>query len=341
MATMRTATYDRYGGPDVLREDLVDAPIHVPGEVLVKVHAASVNGYDVVVRSGALRVITGRKFPKHTGLDFAGEVALPAHAAPQFKPGDRVWGVMPLHQLGSAAEFVCVAPGQLSHSPPGLEPAEAAALPVVGVTAIIAVRDIGKLQHGQRLLVRGASGGVGSVAVQLGRAFGSHVTALASAANLDFVRELGADEAFDYAVTGSGDLGTFDVIVDTVGSDAGAWRRRLAVGGRMAAIVPDPRHPLRSMAYFAVSRIYGARRVRFFSAKPDTRLLTDLAALVSSGVIKPHIGDVYPLSRIADAHRAMEAGGQRGKQVIRIVTTHSPYACSGGLHNSFSGQRGP
>ncbi len=319
LAKMRAAAYDRYGGPEVLHETRIDMPSPKQGEVLVRVYAASVNGYDVATRSGALKMFTGRKFPKQTGLDFAGEVTTAAAIAPQFKPGDRVWGTMPLHQLGSAAEFVCVEPVQLAHSPDDLEPVEATALPVVGATAITALRDIGRLQQGRRLLVRGASGGVGSIAVQLGRALGAHVTGLASAANLDFVRALGADVALDYTVTKPAELDTFDVVLDTVGSNASAWRRLLAPEGRMIAIVPDLKHPLTSMAYFAFSRIHGARRVWFFSDKPDTKLLTDLAGYVKQGAIRPIVDTVHDLSGIADAHRAMEAGGRPGKQVIRVA----------------------
>ncbi|WP_131120299.1 NAD(P)-dependent alcohol dehydrogenase [Lichenihabitans psoromatis] len=316
---MKAVVYDQYGGPEMLRETSIDASTPKEGEVLVRVHATSVNGYDVAVRSGALKMFTGRKFPKRIGVDFAGEVLTAAKAASPFTPGDRVWGVTPLHQLGSAAELICVAPAQLAHYPIELDPAEAAALPVVGSTVITALRDRGKLEARQRLLVRGASGGVGSIAVQFGRALGAHVTGLAGASNLDFVREIGADEALDYAVTAPADLDAFDVILDTVGSNPSAWRRLLVPGGRMMAIVPDLEHPLMSMAYIAWSRVHGARRVRFFSDKPDTRLLTDLADYVRNGAIKPIVDRVYPMSDIAEAHRAMEIGGRRGKQVIRVV----------------------
>ncbi len=318
MAKIRAALYDRYGGPEVLREAHVDAPSPKAGEVLVRVHAASVNGYDVGARSGALKIFTGRKFPKRTGLDFAGEV-VDTLAGSAFKSGDRVWGVLPLHQLGSAAELICVQPVQLAHSPVGLGFVEAAALPVVGSTVITALRDMGKLKPGQRLLVRGASGGVGSIAIQLGHALGAHVTGLASAANLGFVREMGADVALDYAITEPASLDAFDVILDTVGSNPRAWRRRLTLTGRMIAIVPDLKHPLTSMAYFAWSRVHGERRVRFFSDKPNTGLLTDLANYVKDGSVKPIVDQVHFLSNVADAHRAMEAGGRCGKQVLRVI----------------------
>ena len=319
MAKIRAALYDHYGGPEVLREAYIDAPSPKAGEVLVRVHAASVNGYDVGVRSGALKIFTGRKFPKRTGLDFAGEVVDTLADKSPFKSGDRVWGVLPLHQLGSVAELICVQPVQLAHSPVGLGLVEAAALPVVGSTVITALRDIGGLKPGQRLLVRGASGGVGSVAVQLGHALGAHVTGLASAANLGFVDAMGADDARDYAVTEPANLDAFDVILDTVGSNPRAWRRLLTHRGRMIAIVPDLKHPFTSMAYFAWSRVHGARRVRFFSDKPNTGLLTDLAGYVTDGSIKPIVDQVHSMANIADAHRAMQAGGRCGKQVLRVL----------------------
>ena len=177
---------------------------------------------------------------------------------------------------------------------------------------------MGRLQPGQRLLVRGASGGVGSIAVQLGHALGAHVTGLASVANLSFVRQIGADVALDYAKTAPANLEPFDVILDTVGSRPAARRRRLTRKERIMAIVPDLEHPLMSMAYFAWSRVHGERRVRFFSGKPDTRLLTDLAGYVHDGAIKPIVNKVHVLSNIADAHRAMEADGRCGKQVVRL-----------------------
>lgn len=319
LSQMKAALYDRYGGPDVLYEGAAPVPTPKPGEVLVRVHAASVNGIDLIVRAGTLKLLTGRTFPRRTGLDFAGEVAGLGARTSLFKVGDRVWGALPNGQTGSAAEYVCVLPEQLSLSPSGLDDVEAAALPVVGSTVITALRDIGRLKAGERLLIRGASGGVGSVAVQLGRSTGAHVTALASASNLEFVRGLGADRVFDYATTRPGELGTFDVILDTVGSELRPYRALLAPNGRMASIVPDPKHPIASMLYTMLSRIHGGRRVRFFSDKPNTQLLAALAAYVESGAIRPIVDKVYPLSAIADAHAAMQSGGRRGKQIVRVL----------------------
>ncbi|MFI9274509.1 NAD(P)-dependent alcohol dehydrogenase [Kitasatospora sp. NPDC052896] len=317
---MRAALYDRYGPPEVLYQGTVPKPVAGPGEVLVRVHAASVNSAELAGRAGRLRPLTaaaGWGFPKRAGMDFTGEVAALGSPRSGLRTGDRVWGVLP-RTFGSAAEFVAVRPRQLAFAPPGLDPVRAAALPGVGTTAITALRDQARLAAGERLLVRGASGGVGSVAVQLGRACGARVTALAGAGNLDLVRDLGADEAFDYATTGAADLGPFDVVLDTVGTDFAAYRRLLAPGGRMVSITFDHRHPVASLGYLLASAAFGPRRVRFFSGHPTHQLLVDLAQLVQEGAIRPVVDTVYPLADIARAHRALEAGGVRGKIVVAV-----------------------
>ena len=315
---MRAARYDRYGPPEVLHESTVPVLTPKAGEVLVRVHAASVNGIDVIVRSGTLRLLTGRTFPRGTGLDFAGEVTASGAGGSAFQVGNRVWGLMPPGKLGSMAEFVSVPPKQLGYIPKDLSYVQAAALPDVGATAIIGLCEIAQLAAGERLLVRGASGGVGSAAVQLGRELSAKVTALASSSNLDFVRELGADEAFDYATTRPDEIGSFDVIFDTVGSDGSAYRRLLTRKGRMMTICPVPKRPIVSFLYIVLSTIFGTRRVRFFSAKPKAKVLTDLASYVERGAIRPIVDTVYPLSDIASAHRAFEKGGRRGKHIIRL-----------------------
>ena len=319
MTDMRAARYDRYGAPEVLHESMIPVPTPKPGNVLVRVHAASVNGIDLIVRSGTLRLFTGRKFPRGTGDDFVGEIAALTESAGGFGVGDRVWGVMPPNELGSMAEFLSIPPEQLAISPKSLDPVQAAALPVVGATAIIALCEIAKLKRGERLLIRGASGGVGSVAVQLGRELGADITALASSSSLDFVRQLGANRAFDYVTTQPEDLGSFEVILDTVGSHTSVYRGLLTPKGRMIAICPDPKRPLFSFLYIFVSAVFGTRRVRFFSAKPKMKEMTKLTSYVESGAIRPIVDTVYSLSDIVAAHRALEQGGRRGRQVIRLA----------------------
>jgi NADPH:quinone reductase-like Zn-dependent oxidoreductase len=321
MGEMRAALYDSYGPPEVRYEGTVAKPVAGPGEVLVRVHAATVNGGELYGRAGMVKAVTGladRGFPKRTGIDFAGEVA--ALGSPMgLTVGDRVWGVMPRSAgFGSAAEYVVVRPRHLAYAPAGLDLVEAAALPV-GMTAITALRDKARLAAGERLLVRGASGGVGSIAVQLGKAYGAHVTGLAGARNLDLVRDLGADEVADYATTAAADLPPFDVVLDTVGTELRAYRGLLAPGGRMVAIAFDIRHAAASLGYVLASSAFGSRRVRFFSGNPTHELMAELTRLTESGALRPVVDTVHPLADIAKAHRALEAGGVRGKHVLRVV----------------------
>ncbi|MFD5873505.1 NAD(P)-dependent alcohol dehydrogenase [Streptomyces sp. NPDC060322] len=317
MNDMRAALYDRYGPPEVLYVGRVPVPALQQGQVLVRVHAASVNGGELYGRAGRVRLVTGRKFPLRTGLDFAGEVAEVDPAITGLKPGDRVWGVLP-RTFGSAAEYVAVRPRNLSYAPENIGLVEAASLPV-GTTALTALKAKARIEAGERLLVRGASGGVGSIAVQLGKALGAHVTALAGTKNLDFVRELGADEAHSYTTTGPSDLGRFDVVLDTVGTEHRAFRKLLAPGGRMVSISFDIDHIAASLGYLLASTVHGRGRVRFFSGNPQHDLLAELTRYVETGAIRPVVDTVHPLADIATAHRALEAGGVRGKHVIQVV----------------------
>ncbi|MFI2360926.1 NAD(P)-dependent alcohol dehydrogenase [Streptomyces anulatus] len=318
MNDMRAALYDRYGPPEVLYEGRVPVPVRQPGEVLVRVHAASVNGGELYGRAGKVRLVTGRRFPQRTGLDFVGEVAEVDPTVTGPRAGDRVWGLLG-RTFGSAAEYVSVRPRQIAYAPGNVTPTEAVSLLAGGTTSLTALRDKAGLRAGERLLVRGASGGVGSVAVQLGKALGAHVTGLASAKNLDFVRDLGADEALDHRATPLADLDRYDVIMDTVGTEHRALRQRLTAGGRLVSIAFDIDHPVRSVGYLLGSAVHGRRRVRFFSGNPKHDLLAELTAYVERGDLRPVVDTVRPLAEIAAAHRALEAGGVRGKQVIQVV----------------------
>jgi len=169
------------------------------------------------------------------------------------------------------------------------------------------------------LLIRGASGGVGMAAVQLGHALGANVTGLASSANLVFVQEPGADRDFDYATTAPSELGKFDVILDTVGNRLAEYRRLLASKGRMITIAIDSKAPISALMFIAVSTIFGGKRVRFFGAKFSAEILNDLTSSVEAGALRPVVDTIYPLSEIRAAHTALEKGGRRGKQIVTLL----------------------
>ncbi|WP_413759905.1 NADP-dependent oxidoreductase [Streptomyces sp. MMBL 11-3] len=314
---MRAVLFDRYGGPEVLYTSRVPRPVPKAGEALVRVRAFSINGGELAARSGRVRLLTGRTFPQRTGLDLTGEVVALGTGTTGVAVGDRVWGLVGRGTFGSAAEYVSVRAERLALVPDTLDLVAAAALPVA-TTAVTALRDKAALRPGEHLLVRGAAGGVGNAAVQLGHAWGAQVTALARAANLDFVRALGADHAVDHKSVTPAELGSFDVVLDTVGSDLRTFRRLLKPGGRMVTIAFDMARPVASLGYIAASTLHGRNRVRAFSGNPERAHLDDLARQVTQGGLHPAVDKVFPLEETAQAHRALEAGGVRGKYVVEV-----------------------
>ncbi|WP_244876045.1 NAD(P)-dependent alcohol dehydrogenase [Winogradskya consettensis] len=304
---MTAAQFQRYGGPEVLEMASVPRPTAGPGEVLVKIEASAVNRHDAVVRSGTLKIVTGRKFPLGVGLDLAGT---------DLATGAPVWGMVSPksgHVTGSAAEYAVVPADRVAPMPSTLSWTDAAALVTSGTTALTALRDMTHVRPGERVLIRGAAGTVGMVAVQLAVALGAHVVALAGSRDLDFVAELGAHEVIDYRTVAPADLEPADVILDTVGADLLAYRRRLKRGGRMVTVNFGS---AKAMTAIAASAVFGEQRVRTFSSYPDTRLLDDLAGFVAAGSVRPVVDTVFPLRRIADAHRALTEPGHRGKLVL-------------------------
>jgi NADPH:quinone reductase-like Zn-dependent oxidoreductase len=314
---MKAAQIGRFGGPGVLSVSEASRPAPGAGEVLVRVEASSVNGHDVMVRAGRLKMVSGRKFPIGTGLDFAGVVAEADPGADGYRAGDRVWGTVhprQRHVTGAAAEYVAVPADRVAPAPANISPAEAASLVVAGTTALIALRDSTHLQSGERVLVRGAAGGVGTAAVQLAHAMGGHVTALARDRYAQALGDLGADRVLGYDATPE-QTGSFDVIIDTPGSDLESYRRRLTRNGRMVTVGLSAS----ALAAIAVSAVHGSRRIRTFSANPDTAILQDLAGYVTSGALRPVVSGVFPLADIAAAHQAFSRGGTLGKHVVTVA----------------------
>ncbi|NRQ30882.1 NAD(P)-dependent alcohol dehydrogenase [Nonomuraea sp. NN258] len=315
---MRAVQYTRFGPPEVLDVHDVPTPRPGPGEVLVEVRAASVDAGEAAFRAGRMRAVARARFPRGLGVDFTGRVAAVGSGVHAWREGEEVWGLMPHLVFGAIADYVAVPEQRLARAPKNLSLLEAAALPSSGTTALTALTDKAGLTSGERLLVRGAAGGVGSIAVQLGKALGAHVTALAGARNLDWVTELGADAALDYRTTRPQDLGQYDVILDLVGTDLGAYQARLTRRGRMVALAFDHDRILTSLVTTGLRAALSPRRMKIFSNNPSPERMAELTASAEAGNIRPVIDTVYPMDEVAEAHRRLEAGGVRGKLIIDL-----------------------
>jgi len=320
---MKAAAIDGYGGSErlVIRELPNPGPLG-PGQVLVRVRAASVNPIDWKIRRGNLRLVMPARFPLVLGFDLAGEVVAIGPEVTRFEPGDEVFGgADPRSQGGSYAELTLARESELAAKPAALSFEEAAALPVAGATALQALRDKGELVAGETVLVNGAAGGVGHLAVQIAVALGAEVSGVASRTNLDFVRRLGASEVIDYEeedFTGRDD--EWDVIFDAVGNrsyrDAEPALSRN--GGIYVSTQVRPRL-LIDIALTTLGALLGQKkRARTIIAKPKTVDLTTLARMADQGQLRPAIQKVFPLTEIAKAHDLSESGHVRGKLVVRV-----------------------
>lgn len=308
---MKQAIYKKAGGPEVLEIRETSIPEVKKGEVLVKMLATSVNGGDIGLRRGNPQKEKLLKKPRVTGIDVVGVIEKVAPDVRDFKAGDRVWGNSgPLN--GTAAEYFVIPAKKVSLMPDGIEATKAAALPTAGITAITALVDTGKLKSGERVLIRGV-GGVGLTAVQIAKANGAHVTALASGKILDGIKAAGADEVYDYRKTSISELGRFDLIFDTAGKELNQLRKHLSDNGRLVTIVVS------EMPNAITSLIYGGKRTRLALGFSTHKRLDYLKKLVSDGKVVPVIDSVYPLEQIADAHRRSEERGILGKIVVSIA----------------------
>ena len=333
MPTMRAIRYERYGAPaDVLQLEVVDVPEPGEGEVLIRVQAASANPVEWHFVRGEpflVRLVAGLRRPNdaNVGGDVAGVVEAVGAGVTGLVEGDTVFGTAD----GSFAEFACAKVGRLARKPQAVTFVQAASIPVAGCTALQALRDHGRLQPGQNVLVIGAAGGVGSFAVQIAKAGGAHVTGVCSTMHLDFVRALGADTVVDYAREAP--YGRYDLVIQLAGGTSVAHLRRLLtphgtlviVGagagrdGKGKMLGPLPRILIGRTA----SRKDG-QRVATFIAKTRTPDLQALAALVEDGRIQPAVERTYPLEQAAAALAQIETGHTRGKLVLTITNNSAP-----------------
>jgi NADPH:quinone reductase-like Zn-dependent oxidoreductase len=324
---MRAIIYRRYGPPGVLEYEELDRPVPTPGEVLVQIHAASVNPYDWHLLRGTpsfVRLFTGLRRPKsqRLGADVAGVVVAVGPRVTRFNPGDAVFGVC----RGAFAEFACGKETELAPKPERLSFERAASVPITGLTALQGLRDCGRAQPGQRVLIIGASGGVGTFAVQIGKWLRAHVTGVCSTRNVELVRSIGADCVIDYTLqdfTRSDDQ--YDVIFDLVGNyPLKSMRRVLRSKGTFVGCGgggPDkPASELLSMMVgsLVTSPFTSQKRTGVF-AKINPADLNVLGDLLQSGKIEPVLDRSYPLCDVAEALRYVESCRARGKVTILVA----------------------
>ncbi|MBP8293713.1 MAG: NAD(P)-dependent alcohol dehydrogenase [Caldilineaceae bacterium] len=324
---MKAITYTQYGPPDVLKLQDVEKPTPKDDEVLVKIHAASVNALDWHLLTADIFLIRvsgeGMFKPKRSrlGADMAGRVEAAGSAVTQFKPGDAVYGDIEPFGSGAFAEYTAVPAKALAPKPPTLTFAEAAALPVAALTALQGLRDVGKIQAGQRVLINGASGGVGTFAVQIAKAFGAEVTAVCSTRNVEQARALGADHVIDYTQTDFTQNGQqYDLIFAANGyHPLAAYKRALAPGGIYVMAGGKTKQIFDVMLWGWWHSRGGDKKLTNVMAHASVPDLLTLNELVAAGKVKPVVDRRYPLSQTADALRYLGEGHARGKIVIDVA----------------------
>jgi NADPH:quinone reductase-like Zn-dependent oxidoreductase len=327
--TMRAVVQDTYGSADVLRLRDIARPGPADGEVLVRVHAAGLDRGVWHVMTGLpylVRFVVPTMGPRHPkvpvrGMDLAGRVETVGRGVTRFRPGDAVFG---WSDTGSYAEYASVPEDHLVPMPANLSFEQAAAVPISGLAALQGLRDVGGVRPGQRVLVIGAAGGVGSFAVQLAKAFGAHVTGVASTTQAGLVRAIGADEVVDYTREDVTDGSRrWDLLLDTAGHRSlSRLRRALAPTGTLVIVGSEGRGRWlggfdRQLRAVALSRLVG-QRLRMLSSTPRHDDLETLGELLEAGKVTPLLDRTFPLDQVPEAIVHMLRGGGRGKIVITV-----------------------
>lgn len=324
---MKAIVYEEYGSPDVLELKEVAKPQPNKDEILVKIYAVSVNAADLhLLRADPflIRLSSGFLKPKHLilGSDVAGRVEAVGSGVTQFKPGDEVFGDISANGWGGFAEYVCASENAFALKPTNLTFEQAAAVPMAAVTALQGFRYAGQIRPGQTVLVHGASGGVGTFAVQIAKSFGAKVTAVCSTKNLDLARSLGADHVIDYTKEDFAQNGAqYDVILAANGDRSiSDYRRALSPTGIYVQTGGSMTQMTQAMLQGPwISKTGRKKMGNMGVAKPNQKDLVTLKNLVEAGKIVPVIDRCYRLSEVAQAMRYLEQGHARGKVVITVA----------------------
>jgi NADPH:quinone reductase-like Zn-dependent oxidoreductase len=326
---MKAVICEKYGPPEVLKFSEVEKPVPGDSEILVKVHASTVNAADCNIRGLSYipdglglvaKMMLGFSGPKIriTGSVLAGEVEAVGKEVKSFKPGDQVFGTGP--ELGAYAEYACRPEiGAIVKKPDNIDYVQAAVVPYGALTALYFLHDIAKLKSGQKVLIKGASGGVGVYAVQLSHYFGAEVTGVCSSENLEFVKSLGADRVIDYMTEDFTEINEkwdiiFDIVVGT--TSFSRYKNSLNAGGYYLAVAGG----LRDMAMMIWTSITGGKKVVFGggSSCEKKENLIFIRELIETGKLKPFVDRVFPLEQIVEAHRYAESGNKKGNIAITV-----------------------
>jgi NADPH:quinone reductase-like Zn-dependent oxidoreductase len=317
---LRALRYDRYGPPDVLRVADVVEPSPAPGEVKIRVHAASLNPLDWKIRAGHVRFVPlFQRPPRGVGVDFAGEIAGVGGGAIPCHVGQRVFGTLsPFGRDGALAEYVVAPARRIATVPEGVTEDQAATLPIAGGTALQALCDEARVAAGQRVLIVGAAGGVGHFAVQIAKHAGACVVGVCGPANVEFVRSLGADEIVDYTRDDfARRADRFNVVFDAAGASTFVRARGvLADDGCYLDTAGTATSAAGTAVAGIVARLTSRQRAIAIVLRPGARLFERLAALVQLGAVRPHIERTVGLADVAGAMQAMESGHGTGKIVV-------------------------
>jgi NADPH:quinone reductase-like Zn-dependent oxidoreductase len=323
---MKAIVYAEYGPPEVLSLSDVERPEPGPGQVLIRIRAASVNPLDWHFMRGipyAMRLQSGLRAPKvgRLGYDMAGTVEAVGPGATRFQPGDEVFGAC----RAAFAEYACTSETAVVSKPANVSFEQAATAPVAGLTALQALRDKGRIRPGQRVLINGASGGVGTFAVQLAKGCGAEVTGVCSSRNAELIRSIGADHAVDYAQEDFTKAGQrYDLIIDTVGNHSLTDRRRALTADGILVLVGGSEKgllfgPLAGMLKAVALSLFVSQRFLPFLTRMNRDDLAALGELLGTGKVTPVIDRTYPLADVPKAIRLLEGGHARGKIVIAVA----------------------
>lgn len=313
---MKAVTIDRYGSPDVLRYTDVEKPEIESDKISIEVRATSINPVDWKIRKGMLKVLTGNKFPLILGFDVAGVVAEIGDKVTDFKSGDEIYAYLDTTPGGAYAEYVTVSPKVVCLKPNNMSYFEAAAVPLAATTALQALRDKGKISKGQKVLINGASGGVGTFAVQIAKAWETQVTAVCSSKNVELVKSLGADRVIDYTQQDfTKEQEKYDIIFDVISKRSfSECKKNLQPNGIYITLLPSP-----DVIFQGVfTSFFPGKKAKLFLAKANSSDLAYLKDLIEAGKVRAIIDRTYPLSEIVAAHTYSESERAVGKIVITV-----------------------